>query len=204
VTQELNLPVTLLTPTARPALLQRVFGVYALTMGRRVERALAGALNTMYSSVAARTTEIATPRAIGFGGLPAFVGTLTESLILAAIGGVLRAAATFLTFNGLSAATLGASFTQVVFSFRLTPELAGRGCLPPADRRLARRDFPVNPRGAHADLGGAVRPVTRSCGRLLASLRHYKSVSPGPGASERRSILGASPPLACSPARRAP
>jgi len=48
--------------------------------------ALAGALNTMYSSVAARTTEIATLRAIGFGGLPAFVGTLTESLILAAIG----------------------------------------------------------------------------------------------------------------------
>ena len=35
--------------------------------------ALAGALNTMYSSVAARTTEIATLRAIGFGGLPAFV-----------------------------------------------------------------------------------------------------------------------------------
>jgi putative ABC transport system permease protein len=89
--------------------------------------ALAGALNTMYSSVAARTTEIATLRAIGFGGLPAFVGTLTESLILAAIGGVLGAAATFLTFNGLSAATLGASFTQVVFSFKLTPELAAEG-----------------------------------------------------------------------------
>jgi putative ABC transport system permease protein len=89
--------------------------------------ALAGALNTMYSSVAARTTEIATLRAIGFGGLPAFVGTLTESLILAAIGGVLGAAATFLTFNGLSAATLGASFTQVVFSFELTPALAAEG-----------------------------------------------------------------------------
>src|SRR6202040_2865308 len=89
--------------------------------------ALAGALNTMYSSVAARTTEIATLRAIGFGGLPAFVGTLTESLILATIGGVLGAAATFLTFNGLSAATLGASFTQVVFSFELTPALAAEG-----------------------------------------------------------------------------
>src|SRR5580692_1094662 len=89
--------------------------------------AMAGALNTMYSSVAARTTEIATLRAIGFGGLPAFVGTLTESLILAAIGGVLGAAATFLTFNGLSAATLGASFTQVVFSFELTPALAAEG-----------------------------------------------------------------------------
>ncbi|MGY4500575.1 putative ABC transport system permease protein [Bradyrhizobium sp. GM24.11] len=45
---------------------------------------LAGALNTMYSSVAARATEIATLRAIGFGGFSTFVGTLVESLILAA------------------------------------------------------------------------------------------------------------------------
>ena len=44
--------------------------------------ALAGALNTMYSSVAARAVEIATLRAIGFGGFPAFVGTLVESLVL--------------------------------------------------------------------------------------------------------------------------
>src|SRR5262249_30595216 len=75
--------------------------------------ALAGALNTMYSSVAARAVEIATLRAIGFGGVPAFVGTLVESMILAAVGGVLGAAATYLIFNGVSASTLGASFTQV-------------------------------------------------------------------------------------------
>src|SRR5207302_11108877 len=79
--------------------------------------ALAGALNTMYSSVAARTTEIATLRAIGFGGLPAFVSTLVESAVLAALGGGLGVAAAFLVFNGLSASTLGASFTQVVFTF---------------------------------------------------------------------------------------
>ncbi len=89
--------------------------------------ALAGALNTMYSSVAARATEIATLRAIGFGGLPAFVGTLVESLVLAAIGGLIGAAVTFLIFDGISASTLGASFTQVVFSFKLTPALAGEG-----------------------------------------------------------------------------
>jgi putative ABC transport system permease protein len=91
--------------------------------------ALAGALNTMYSSVAARTTEIATLRAIGFGGFPAFVGTLAESLILAVVGGALGAAATFLVFDGLSASTLGASFTQVVFSFQLTPALAAEGLI---------------------------------------------------------------------------
>jgi putative ABC transport system permease protein len=77
--------------------------------------ALAGALNTMYSSVAARAAEIATLRAIGFGGFPAFVGTLVESLILATLGGLL--------FHGFSASTLGASFTQVVFSFSLSPAL---------------------------------------------------------------------------------
>ena len=89
--------------------------------------ALAGALNTMYSSVAARATEIATLRAIGFGGFPAFIGTLAESLILAALGGLIGAAATYLIFDGFSAATLGASFTQVVFSFRLTPALIVQG-----------------------------------------------------------------------------
>jgi putative ABC transport system permease protein len=89
--------------------------------------ALAGALNTMYSSVAARTSEIATLRAIGFGGLPAFVATLIESMVLAALGGVLGVTASFLIFNGLSASTLGASFTQIVFTFELTPALAAQG-----------------------------------------------------------------------------
>lgn len=91
--------------------------------------ALAGALNTMYSSVAARAVEIATLRAIGFGGLPAFVGTLAESLLLAALGGIVGAAATYLAFDGFSASTLGGSFTQVVFSFSLSPALIAQGVM---------------------------------------------------------------------------
>jgi putative ABC transport system permease protein len=90
---------------------------------------LAGALNTMYSSVAARATEIATLRAIGFGGFSTFVGTLVESLILAVIGGVIGAAATYLIFDGFSASTMGASFSQVVFNFQLSPRLIGQGLL---------------------------------------------------------------------------
>ena len=85
--------------------------------------ALAGALNTMYSSVAARAVEIATLRAIGFGGFPAFVGTLAELLLLAMLGGGIGTIATWLVFDGFSASTLGASFTQVVFSFTLAPAL---------------------------------------------------------------------------------
>lgn len=89
--------------------------------------ALAGALNTMYSSVASRASEIATLRAIGFGGFPAFVGTLVESLALAGIGGAIGALATWLVFDGFTASTMGASFTQVVFHFELSPNLIGEG-----------------------------------------------------------------------------
>jgi putative ABC transport system permease protein len=91
--------------------------------------ALAGALNTMYSSVAARATEIATLRAIGFGGFPAFAGTLIESLVLAAVGGVVGAAATWLVFDGFTASTLGGNFTQVVFNFKLSSGVVGQGVL---------------------------------------------------------------------------
>ena len=89
--------------------------------------ALAGALTTMYSSVAARAVEIATLRAIGFGGIPAFIGTLVESLILSALGGLIGTVATYLIFDGFTTSTLGASFTQVVFSFELSPGLIAQG-----------------------------------------------------------------------------
>jgi putative ABC transport system permease protein len=88
--------------------------------------ALAGALNTMYSSVAARGTEIATLRAIGFGGFATFSGTLCEALVLAAIGALIGAVATYALFNGYTTSTLGSNFTQVIFSFRLTPQLCGQ------------------------------------------------------------------------------
>lgn len=89
--------------------------------------ALAGALNTMYSSVASRAVEIATLRAIGFGTFAAFVGTLVESIVLAAAGGALGAAVTYLIFDGASASTLGGNFTQVVFDFKLSPVLIAEG-----------------------------------------------------------------------------
>ncbi len=89
--------------------------------------ALAGALNTMYTSVAQRSREIATLRAIGFSSLSAFVGTVVEALVLAAIGGAIGSAAAFLLFDGLNASTLGGSFTQVVFSFELSPDLFAQG-----------------------------------------------------------------------------
>jgi putative ABC transport system permease protein len=91
--------------------------------------AIAGALNTMFASVDARTREIATLRAIGFRGTPAFIGTMVESLILAAVGGVVGAIGTYLFFDGVSAATLGSNFTQVVFSLKLSWDLILQGLI---------------------------------------------------------------------------
>jgi putative ABC transport system permease protein len=89
--------------------------------------ALAGALNTMYTAVAQRAREIATLRALGFSGLAAFAGTLAESLLLSLAGGLLGTAITFVFFDGLSASTLGGSFTQVVFRFELSTALVAQG-----------------------------------------------------------------------------
>jgi putative ABC transport system permease protein len=91
--------------------------------------ALAGALNTMYASVSMRTREIATLRALGFSGTAAFAGTLAESMLLSIIGGVCGALAAWLLFNGMSASTLGGSFTQVVFRLDVSLSLVWQGAL---------------------------------------------------------------------------
>jgi len=59
-----------------------------------------GALNTMYGAVAARTREIATLRALGFGAMPVMVSVLAESVALALVGGVAGAGIAYLAFNG--------------------------------------------------------------------------------------------------------
>ena len=91
--------------------------------------AVFAALNSMYAAVAARGKEIATLRAIGFGGLPVLVSVMIEALLLALAGGLLGALIAYLLFNGLSVATLGQNFTQVVFNFKVTPELVARGLI---------------------------------------------------------------------------
>jgi putative ABC transport system permease protein len=85
--------------------------------------ALAGALNTMYSSVQTRAAEIATLRIIGFSGWAAFFGTMIEALILSALGGVLGIVLALVAFAGRTTSTLGAGFTQLVFKFELSPGL---------------------------------------------------------------------------------
>jgi putative ABC transport system permease protein len=89
--------------------------------------ALFGALNTMYSSVAARTREIATLRALGFGSSPVVVSVLLESLALALAGGVLGAGGAWLAFDGHTTSTMNwQTFSQVAFAFRVSPALLGQ------------------------------------------------------------------------------
>lgn len=86
--------------------------------------ALFGALNTMYSAVAARTREIATLRALGFGAGPVIVSVMCESLVLALAGGALGAGAAYWIFNGFTAATINwQTFSQVAFAFTVTPAI---------------------------------------------------------------------------------
>jgi putative ABC transport system permease protein len=86
--------------------------------------ALFGALNTMYSAVSARTREMATLRALGFGKSPVVLSVLIESLALALIGGIAGAAVAYVWFDGIKAATINwQTFSQIAFAFSVTPQL---------------------------------------------------------------------------------
>ena len=89
--------------------------------------AVFGALNTMYAAVAGRAREIATMRALGFRGLPVVAAVMLETMLLALLGGLLGGALAWLVFNGYTVSTLGQNFSQVVFQFRVSPELLWTG-----------------------------------------------------------------------------
>ncbi len=92
--------------------------------------ALFAALNTMYSAVSVRTKEIATLRAIGFGGGPVIVSVMVEAMALAVLGGALGGLVAWAMFDGATVSTLNnASFSQVAFDFAVTPTLVLRGIL---------------------------------------------------------------------------
>ena len=61
--------------------------------------AMFGALNTMYSAVSARRIEIATLRAIGFGGGAVALSVLLESLLLALAGAAIGVLIAWVAFN---------------------------------------------------------------------------------------------------------
>jgi putative ABC transport system permease protein len=106
--------------------------------------AVFGALNTMYSAVAARSREIATLRALGFGVSAIMISVLVESIVLALAGGALGALIAYLIFDGYTAATINfQTFTQVAFKFAVTPSLLVQAILWAAALGLIGGLFPA-------------------------------------------------------------
>jgi|HubBroStandDraft_5_1064220.scaffolds.fasta_scaffold33418_2 putative ABC transport system permease protein len=84
--------------------------------------ALFGALNTLYSAVSTRSTEIATLRVFGFGAGAILTSILAEALLLSLLGAALGAFVAWLAFNGnLHAAG------SLVFRLTVTPLLMAQG-----------------------------------------------------------------------------
>ncbi len=91
--------------------------------------AVFGALNTMYSAVAARAREIATMRALGFGGGSVILSFLFESLLISLVGGILGCIAV-LPLNGFTAGTMNwQTFSHLAFAFKVTPDLLLAGII---------------------------------------------------------------------------
>jgi putative ABC transport system permease protein len=100
--------------------------IVALVMG---VGAVFAALNTMYSAVAERTREVATIRAVGFGGGSVVLSFVLEALFVSLAGGLLGCVAV-LPLNGLTTSTMNfQTFSHLAFAFRVTPLLLGLGLL---------------------------------------------------------------------------
>ena len=102
-------------------IIRTIGGIIAILMGIG---AVFGAVITMYTAVASRTREIATLRALGFGGVPVVFSVLAEAILLGIVGGILGAAIAWVAFDGYETATMNfQSFSQIAFAFKVTPQL---------------------------------------------------------------------------------
>jgi putative ABC transport system permease protein len=89
--------------------------------------AVFAALNTMYSAVAERSREIATIRALGFGGGSVVLSFVIEAMLVALAGGIVGCLAA-LPLNGLVTQTMNfQTFSHLSFAFRVTPAVIGWG-----------------------------------------------------------------------------
>ncbi|MFS4583131.1 ABC transporter permease [Phaeobacter sp. C3_T13_0] len=113
--------------SARTSTLIRMFGwplAILMSIGATV-----GAINTMMTSVANRSMEIATVRTLGFSRLSAFAGTWVEAVVLSAFGALLGAVASWLVFNGWQASTVGPNNTTTAFQLEVSLNVLRDGAL---------------------------------------------------------------------------
>lgn len=111
---------------ALTGLIRSLGGIVAFVMGLG---AVFGALNTMYSTIAERTREVATLRAIGFGTASVLLCFVLESLLIALVGG-LAGCLLVLPVNGMTTGTLNwQTFSHLAFAFQITGGLLFAGVL---------------------------------------------------------------------------
>ena len=85
--------------------------------------AIIGAMITMYASVASRTSEIGTLRALGFSRSAILTAFLSESLLLGLVGGAVGLlAASFMQALPISTTNFQ-TFSELAFTFTLTPTI---------------------------------------------------------------------------------
>ncbi len=90
--------------------------------------ALFSALNTMYTAVSSRAREIATLRAMGFGGGAVVMSVLAEAIVLAFAGAIAGSLLAWLLFDGhVTSVTPNSTETQIAFALAVTPGLMGLG-----------------------------------------------------------------------------
>lgn len=88
--------------------------------------ALCGAVNTMYAAVSARTVEIATLRALGFGSSSVVISVLAEAMLLSLIGALVGVSIAWLLFNGDDFAT-GGSLSLITATLRVDGTMMATG-----------------------------------------------------------------------------
>jgi putative ABC transport system permease protein len=121
-----------------------------------------GAMNTMYAQVSARTKEIGTLRAIGFSRRSILLSFVIEAIMLCFAGGALGVVFAFLFFKVFLTAPKGTmnfrTFSEVLFNFRMTPELIAGGLVFALAMGLVGGFFPAF-RAARLKITSALREV---------------------------------------------
>jgi putative ABC transport system permease protein len=87
------------------------------------------AMNTMYAAVARRTKEIGALRVVGFSRGSILLSFIFESILIGALGGFMGCVLA-LPINGVTTGTTNfTTFSELAFSFRITPELLLAGMI---------------------------------------------------------------------------
>ncbi|HMD98075.1 MAG TPA: FtsX-like permease family protein [Terriglobia bacterium] len=114
------------------------------------------AMNTMYATVARRTREMGTLRALGFSRASVLLSFMVESVLIAALGGLLGCVLS-LGINGVTTGTTNfTSFSEMAFDFHVSPALFLAGMVFAVFMGLVGGFFPAW-RASHQSVVNALR-----------------------------------------------